>query len=68
MSKSKIGTPQIDMNVLLANMVDRRRQGLYDRVRLKAGETMPASLMRFCIPVGGFDPLVGALKLLPIPT
>ena len=43
MNKSKIGTPQIDMNVLLANMVDRRRQGLYDRVRLKAGETMPAS-------------------------
>ena len=62
MSKSEIGTPQIDMNVLLANMVDRRRQGLYDRVRLKAGEMMPASLMRFCIPVGGFDPLVGRVK------
>jgi hypothetical protein len=53
-SKSKpVGARGV--NALLGNMVDRRRDSLYDRVRLKAGEFFPSLVICFQVPVGCCD-------------
>ena len=36
---------------------DRRRDALYDRVRLRAGQWTPCNFPLFCVPVGQPDPL-----------
>jgi hypothetical protein len=48
--------PGVDIEKLLSSMVDRRREALYDRLRLKAGETVPHLLHFFITPVGSVCP------------
>lgn len=47
--------PALDINAVLAGMVDRRHDALYDRVRLRAGDRMPARIRCFQRPVGTPD-------------
>jgi hypothetical protein len=47
--------PMLDINAVLGSMVDRRRDVLYDRVRLRAGDQMPATIRCFLQPVGTPD-------------
>jgi hypothetical protein len=42
-----------DINSVLGQVVVRRRDGLYDRVRLSAGESTPREISCFQVPVGG---------------
>ena len=42
----------LDANAILSSLQDKRREGLYDRVRLKAGTATPATIRAFCQPVG----------------
>lgn len=53
-SKTK-PTTRLDVSSLLGNVVDRRRDALYDRLRLRAGQMMPCKIPLFCIPVGQPD-------------
>lgn len=52
MAKAKIAPPRLDINALLGNIVDQRRDSLYDRVRLKAGASLPSTITCFQVPIG----------------
>ena len=54
-SKPQTGQPD-DINKLLGQPIDRRRDALYDRVQLPAGAFMPTTLACFQVPVGWEDP------------
>ena len=57
-TKTKPAGPKpLDINALLGQIVDRRRDALYDRVRLRCGQWMPCNIPLFCVPVGQPDPL-----------
>jgi hypothetical protein len=47
--------PTLDINLLLGQMVNRRHDALYDRVRLRAGDHMPDRIRCFQRPVGAPD-------------
>lgn len=56
MSRMPFAAPEtVDINALLGQMKDRRRDSLYDRLQLKAGTRMPAQLRFFQVPVGQPD-------------
>jgi hypothetical protein len=49
-TRDKPAPPDID--TMLGQVVDRRRDGLYDRVRLPAGDPTPREIACFQVPVG----------------
>lgn len=53
---TRLGSDEVDINTLIGHMVDRRRDAIYDRVRLKAGLVVPLVLKCFQVPVGQADP------------
>ena len=51
---------KVDINSMLGSIMDRRRDTLYDRVRLPGGTVLPSTIVCFQVPVGRadlFDPL-----------
>jgi len=55
---------RVDVGSLISNMVDRRKDALYDRVRLKKGQETQQSFTLFEIPLGQPDQFDGHMKTL----
>jgi hypothetical protein len=53
---------KLDVGTVLKGILDRRRDALYDRVRLPEGAFMPTVLTCFQVPVGCNDPFNGQIR------
>lgn len=60
--KRRSPSPELPLSSIISDMVDRRRDALYDRVQLEAGQRFPSLLKMFGTPVGQTDALTGRIK------